>query len=58
VARVSLVLGASGFAAIVSGILLASPGVVAAGALEVAVCGAAATANLGLGPRRITRRTP
>jgi hypothetical protein len=57
VARVTLVLGATGFAAVVAGILLHSAAVVAAGAGEVAVCGALATGNLALGPRRVTRRS-
>ena len=54
-ARVALVLGASGFAAVVAGILVGAASVVAAGALEVAACGAVTSANLGIGPRRVER---
>jgi hypothetical protein len=57
VAHVSLVLGATGFAAVVAGVLASSPSVVAVGGMEVAVCGALTTGNLGLGPRSVTRRT-
>ena len=55
IARITLVLGATGFAAVVVGVVLGSPGVVAVGGLEVAIFGATATGNLGLGPRRMTR---
>jgi hypothetical protein len=56
-ARLTLVVGATGFASVVAGILLTAPGVVAVGGLEVAITGAAATANLALGPRRVMRRS-
>jgi hypothetical protein len=57
-ARLTLVLGGAGFGAVVIGILGDAPPVVAVGGLEVAVTGALAAANLGLGPRRVTRRNP
>lgn len=57
-ARVTLVVGTAGFASVVGGILARSPGLVAAGGVAVTVTGVLATVNLGLGPRRVTRRTP
>ena len=46
---------ATGFALVVAGVLAAAPSVVAAGGASIAVGGAVATANLGLGPRRVAR---
>ncbi|MGE3618824.1 MAG: hypothetical protein AB7L84_00050 [Acidimicrobiia bacterium] len=56
-ARATCVVATAGFAGVLVGILAASPGAVAAGALGVSVAGVLATATLATGPRRAVRAT-
>jgi hypothetical protein len=53
-ARLTLVLAAAGFLAVVTGILAAAPGTVAAGGVTLALAGVLVTGNLATGPRRAT----
>jgi hypothetical protein len=55
VARATLAAAATGFAAAVLGILIASPTTLAAGGITISLTGALATINLASGPRRVSR---
>jgi hypothetical protein len=54
-ARATLAGLGGGFAAALTGIVSASPGAVAFGGVAISCAGVLATANLALGPRRVTR---
>lgn len=55
VARASLLLGIAGFGAVVVGLLAVSAAAVALGGGALVLCGATATLNLSLTPRRVLR---
>jgi hypothetical protein len=58
VARATLVAAVAGFAAALTGILLASPTVLACGGIAISGSGALATINLASGPHRVRRHHP
>lgn len=54
-ARAALGLGAGGFGLVVVGLLAADAGLVALGGVAISACGATATLNLSITPRRVLR---